>query len=162
VEAARQPSRRGVLLLLGAGALAPAAIAALGSAPRAGDATGLRFEVLAATRTALAGHARHGGSVAPFEATSWPDVVRVHLRVRNLAGTDLLVSPGQFRLRVDGLSVMPTAWQHGAAALRADGTRTGWIDYRAPAEVALLHLDFTAAGRVEPVSVPLALPGAVA
>jgi hypothetical protein len=156
-----RPSRRGVLVLLGAGALAPAAIAVLGAVPRGTEADGLRFDVLEVTLAALRGHTRHAGPVTPFEATSWPDVVRVRLRVRNVGGLPLLVSPGQFRLRVDGISVMPAAWRHGPSPLSAGDARTGWIDYRAPAGVGLLDLEFTPAGRVEPVTVPLLVPGAV-
>lgn len=157
-----RPSRRGVLLLLGVGAVAPVAIAALGAAADHADVDGLRFAVLAVGRQALPGHHHPSGPVSPFEAASWPDVVRVRLRVSNLGAQPLMVSPGQFRLRVQGLSVMPTGWLHGATALAAGDSRTGWIDYRAPAGPEVLALEFTPAGGVAPVSVPLAVPGAAA
>ncbi len=147
-------------MLLGAGALAPAAVTVLGAVPGATAADGLRFDVLEVTRAALAGHVHHAGPVTPFEATSWPDVVRVRLRVRNIGGLPLLVSPGQFRVRVEGLSVMPTAWRHGPAPLGPGDARTGWIDYRTPADAGLLDLEFTPAGGVGAVSVPLLVPGA--
>jgi hypothetical protein len=147
-----------MLVLLGAGALAPAAVTLAGAATRdrGGAIEGLRFDVLEVSRRALPGHTRHAGPVSRIEATSWPDVVRVGLRVANLATLALLVSPGQFRLRVaDDLSVMPTAWEHGPMPLAAGATRTGWIDYRAPQSDALLALEFTPAGHAEPVVVPL-------
>ncbi len=154
------PTRRGAIALLGAGALLPAALAAVRG--RAGSGTtsaapgaavdGLRFDVLGSARRALAGH---GGAPAHTLGESWPDVVRIQLRVLNVAASALLLSPGQFRLRVGDLTVMPTDWLHGPGPLPAGEARTGWIDFRAPASAGLLALDFTAAGRREPVTVPL-------
>ncbi len=155
------PTRRGALALLGAAALAPAALAVLRRGPAFGAppgspgavVDGLRFEVLGSARRALAGHP---GAAPHTPGGSWPDVVRVQLRVLNAAASALLLSPGQFRLRVAGdLTVMPTAWLHGPAALPAGEARTGWIDFRAPASAGMLALDFSAAGRGEPVTVPL-------
>lgn len=149
------PSRRSVLGLLGAGALAPAAAGLLSAGPPGTvvDGDGLRFTVLGAHRRVLAGH---GGPGRHTAEASWPDVVRVRLRLLNVAATALLVSPGQFRLRVgEQLTVMPTAWAHEPGPLGAGGRRVTWIDYRAPASTLLLGLEFTAAGRSRPVEVPL-------
>ncbi len=155
------PSRRSVLLLLGAGSVAPAALGLMivNAGQVGGELDGLRFEVLGTSRHLLAGHTAHpAGPVTPMQTMSWPDVVRVQMRVQNVATLPLLVSPGQFRLRTTaGLSVMPTAWQHGPAPLADGAARTGWIDYRAPAGDALLGLEFSPAGRREPVGVALAV-----
>jgi len=142
-----------VLALLGAGVFAPAVALTLGRARAADPALGgdLQFRVLGATRRVLAGHEAAHGHV---ERSSWPDVVRVHLEVLNPAASPVLVSPGQFRLRVDDVTVMPTAWQHAPGALDSGLHRGTWIDYRAPASAGLLHLEFTPAGAVTPVSVP--------
>ena len=157
-----QPSRRGVLALLGAAALTPVAVSLLRSGWGSSEADGLRIDVLGATRYPLAGHEVHTEATSLFETVSWPDLVRVDLRVRNVAGTPLLVSPGQFRLLVaGGLSVMPTAWRHGAAPLAAGSARRGWIEYRAPRDAGPVTLEFTAAGRPAPEHLPLlAVPGA--
>jgi hypothetical protein len=82
--------------------------------------------------------------------------------VHNVAGTPLLVSPGQFRLLVaGGLSVMPTAWRHGPAPLEAGSARRSWIEYRAPRDAGTVTLEFTAAGRPAPKKLPLVpVPGA--
>jgi hypothetical protein len=159
-QTAPDPSRRTAMILLGAGALTPVALAVLSRQPGGGaDAGGLRFDVLDVTRGALPGHVRHASTVVLAEAPSWPDVVRVQLRVRNLAALPLLLSPGQFRLRVDrGVTVMPTGWRHGPAPLGGGDARTGWIDFRAPAGGQLFDLEFTPAGQAEPVAVPLAVP----
>jgi hypothetical protein len=162
-QTAPDPSRRTALILLGAGALTPVALAVLSHQPGGADAGGLRFDVIDVSRAVLAGHLAHAGPVPLAEAPSWPDVVRVQLRVHNLAALPLLVSPGQFRLRVDrGVSVMPTGWLHGPGPLAGGDARTGWIDFRAPAGARLFDLEFTPAGQAEPVAVPLAVPGAVA
>jgi len=177
-ESTERPSRRSVLVLLGVvGVLAPAAVMVQSREPAGGEMDGLRFDVLEVGRHPVAGSAHHvgvgrqrvaghgrDGDLTPlFERTSWPDIVRVQLQVRNLSAMPLLVSPGQFRLRVQGdLSVMPTAWRHGAAALGAGETRSGWIDYRAPDADGLYQLEFSPAGHPEPVAVLLAVPSGVA
>lgn len=162
-EAEERPSRRGLLVMLGLGAVAPAAVAWQLRRPVGGELDGLRFDVLAVRRRPRAGHTQHGRATAAAEHASWPDVVRVQLQVRNLASVPLLVSPGQFRLRVHGdLSVMPTAWRHEVAALGAGETRSGWIDYRAPDVGGLYQLEFTGAGQPQPVAVTLAVPAGAA
>jgi hypothetical protein len=144
-------TRRGVLALLGAGALAPAVTMALARArPDPTLVEGLEFHVLGATRRVLP---RHDGVKHDPETSSWPDVVRVHLEVLNTATSAVLVSPGQFRLRVGDLTVMPTAWQHSAGPFEGRLRRATWIDYRAPESADLLHLEFTPAGASSPVSV---------
>jgi hypothetical protein len=156
----QEPSRRGVLALLGAAALTPVAVTLLDGRRTAG-AGGLHIDVLGGSRFALAGHEVHVPAPTLFESVSWPDVVRVDLRVRNVGGAPLLVSPGQFRLLVaGGLSVMPTAWRHGPGPLAAGAARRGWIEYRAPRDAGPVTLEFTPAGRPEPVRLPLlAVPG---
>ena len=152
------PSRRSVLALIGVGAAAPVAVTLIDVRPPPVVTDGVRFEVLDVTRRALA---RHDGAPVHTDGASWPDVVRVRLSVFNVAAAAVLLSPGQFRLRVaDHLTVMPTAWEHGPSGLAAARHLTTWIDYRAPAASGPLRLEFTAAGRSEPVSVRLlALPG---
>jgi len=145
-------TRRGVLALLGAGVMAPAVTMALARARPDPTLVGdLEFRLLGATRRVLA---RHDGGERHPETSSWPDVVRVHLEVLNTAASAVLVSPGQFRLRVGDLTVMPMAWQHAAGPFEDRLRRATWIDYRAPASADLLHLEFTPAGWSEPVSVP--------
>jgi hypothetical protein len=148
--------------------MTPVALALGSSGPNGGsEVDGLRFDVLEVGRHALGGHTGHTGHsgdsrAAPVDGMSWSDVVRVSLRVSNVAGWPLLVSPGQFRLRVAGLSVMPSAWQHGPAALMSGGTRTGWIDFRAPSRADVFDLEFTPAGRLQPVTAPLVVPAGAA
>jgi hypothetical protein len=151
-----RPSRRGVLALLGALALTPVAVTVRRSGAGPADGDGLRVDVLGASRYVLAGHEVHTPAPSLFEAVSWPDVVRVDLRVVNIAAVPLLVSPGQFRLLVsDGLSVMPTAWRHGPGPLGAGSSRRGWIEYRAPRTPGPVTLEYTAAGDPAPLRLPL-------
>jgi hypothetical protein len=150
------PSRRGVLALLGAVALTPVAVRVLRSGAEPVDGDGLRVEVLSASRYVLAGHEVHTPAASLVEGVSWPDVIRVELRVVNIAAVPLLVSPGQFRLLVsDSLSVMPTAWRHGPSALAAGATRRGWIEYRAPRTPGPVSLEYTPAGKPAPLQLPL-------
>lgn len=152
-ETAPLPSRRGVLALLGAGALAPVAVTLLRAGPGPVEADGLRFDVLGAERRTLSGHPGRGPHAAH---ASWPDVVRVRLQVLNLAAAAVLLSPGQFRLRVDdAVTVMPTGWRDKPAVLEGGGRRSTWIDYRAPVAAGLLALEFTPAGEPRAVAVPL-------
>lgn len=112
------PSRRGILVLLVAAAPTAVALRTWGPVGE-GEGGGLRFQVLDVGRHALGphtGHRRTLGGTSPLGETSWPDVVRTSLRVSNVAAWPLLVSPGQFRLRVAELSVMPSGWQHGPPA----------------------------------------------
>jgi hypothetical protein len=161
-EELSHPSRRGVLVLVAVGALSPVALfLAKPGADGSSEVDGLRFNVLEVGRHALGGHTRHTGA-SPIEQMSWPDVVRVSLRVSNVAGWPLLVSPGQFRLRVAGLSVMPSAWEHGPTALVPGGSRTGWVDFRAPSDADVFELQFTPAGRLDPMATPLVVPASLA
>lgn len=144
------------LLLLGIVAAVPVCFAFVRAAePARAVVSDVAVRVLAASRRPRPPGA---GAHSHTQAESWPDVVRVELEVQNTGATAVLLSPGQFRLRVpEALTVMPCAWLHGPAALEPGGVRRTWVEYRAPAGTEPLRLEFTAAGAALPV--PLLVGG---
>ena len=87
----------------------------------------------------------------------WPNTVLTEVEVHNGTRRPVLVSPGQFRLRVgkDGPTVSYYDAERPVAALAAGMTERLWISYLAPDRADDLYLEYTEAGARRPVSTPL-------
>ena len=81
-----EPSRRGVLALLGDRGARTGRVSLLRCGPGAVRGGRAAHRGAGASRYALAGHEDHVAATSLVETVSWPDVVRVDLRVRNVAG----------------------------------------------------------------------------
>jgi hypothetical protein len=103
----------------------------------------------------------HGDGQAPSGAlldSTWSDTVRADVEVHNGLDRAVLMSPGQFRLRVgrDGPTVSPYAVGSVAGPVAPGATVTTWVTYLAPAGATALSLEYTDTGR--PGVLRLALP----
>lgn len=105
-------------------------------------------------RERMAAH-EHAGAAA--HDRSWPDVVRVDVEVHNGRRRPVLMSPGQFRLRVgrDGPTVTPYAAGRVPGALGPRSTTRTWIDYLAPGDASDLWVEYAEAGAATLLAVPL-------
>jgi hypothetical protein len=164
-------SRRSAVLAacgsLVSGALAGAAWwgrdpAADRSRPGAGGAGALTVSVLGSRRGALrAGHALHSQHALPATAAAehleWSDTVVADVEVHNPTQSPLLVSPGQFRIRVggDGPTVTYYDSERAVGALAAGRTVRMWISYLVPPGSPPVSLEYAAAGATTVLSLPL-------
>lgn len=87
----------------------------------------------------------------------WPNTVLAEVEVHNGTKRPVLLSPGQFRLRVghDGPTVTYYDAERPVAALPAGMTERMWISYLAPSLAADLYLEYTEAGGGRVLSTPL-------
>jgi hypothetical protein len=153
-------SRRGFVAVLGGGAVASTAAV---STLVAGWPDGARVKsrgrgrwtrfgtvaVLGATRRELVSadageHAHHAAMTSASTHTTWSGRVEVEVEVHNGTDRPILVSPGQFRLRVGntGPTVSPyeAGWPVGPLAPAA--TVTSWVSYLAPDGDAELWVEY--------------------
>jgi hypothetical protein len=157
-------SRRHALVVLGGGA-ATAAVArlALFRGQSSSDVTRGRGQwtsfgsvaLLASSRLALespaaAGH-HHTVSSTPVPSAvhgAWTDAVRVEVEVHNGSRRAMALSPGQFRVRVDGSGPTVSLYRAdgGPGALEPGTTSTLQITYLAPPRGRPLSLEFADAG----------------
>jgi len=122
---------------------------------------------------AVLGAARHAGGAAHQAGTHdhaapagttlavhdpWRDTVEVDVEVHNGTDRPMLVSPGQFRLRVgaDGPTVTLYGADRAAGELPAGSTTRMRISYLAPPPGEALAVEFTEAGAVSGARVGLA------
>lgn len=169
-------SRRHVMAAVCGGALVAAAAAAQrgllrggpGAAPRLVPTRGLgtwtsfgTVAVVGAERgpRAPGEAAAHGPAHEPGQSP-WDEVVHVRLEVHNGLDRPVLVSPGQFRLRVGhaGPTVAPLAVGHAAGALAAGATVRTWVSYLAPASPVDTSLEYADTGLPRILRFPLAMP----
>ncbi len=108
---------------------------------------------------ALAGP--HHGRAAPADTANdhlapqhlaWSDYVHVDLAVENSSRRPVLLSPGQFRLRVgrSGPTVSLYDAGHRVVALAAGSTLTTWVGYLAPSDQSAFGIEYTEAGARAP------------
>jgi hypothetical protein len=129
----------------------------------AGRAAALTVSVLGSRRGSLrAGHASHSHHAPPStvaaEHLEWSDTVVTDVEVHNPTQRPLLVSPGQFRMRVggDGPTVSYYDSERAVGVLAAGRTVRMWISYLVPPGSPPLSLEYAAAGATGVLSVPLA------
>lgn len=110
-------------------------------------------------RTGAATGPHHGR--APSEPTDdhlapehlvWSDYVRVDIEVENASARSVLLSPGQFRLRVGDAGPTVSLYDAGrpVLAMAAGTTLTTWVGFLAPPEVSAFGVEYTEAGAVTP------------
>jgi hypothetical protein len=106
---------------------------------------------LALSPSAPASHRHHGSSTTPVPSAvhgAWTDAVLVEVEVHNGSRRAVELSPGQFRMRVDGdgptVSLYRADREPGAMAPRS--TTTLQISYLAPPPGRPLSLEFADAG----------------
>jgi hypothetical protein len=103
----------------------------------------------------------HHGRAAPADRANdhlapqhqpWSDYVRVDLAVENSTRRPVLLSPGQFRLRVgsSGPTVSLYDAGHRVVALAAGSTLTTWVGYLAPSDQSAFGIEYTEAGARAP------------
>jgi hypothetical protein len=158
-------SRRKILMAL-AGTAASAAVAGVlvnrGSAPAGvtrgrGQRTSFgSVALLAWSRQTLAPSApasrhRHAESTTPVPSAvhgAWTDAVEVDVEVHNGTRQPMGLSPGQFRVRVDGNGPTVSLYRadRGPGAVAAGSTTTMRISYLAPPRSRPLSLEFDDAG----------------
>jgi hypothetical protein len=158
-------SRRAVLVVVGgAAASAAAARVTMSRGPSSSPVTRGRGQqtsfgsvaLLASSRLALSpstgtSHQHHKGSTTPVPSAvhgAWTDAVMVEVEVHNGSQRAIELSPGQFRMRVDGdgptVSLYRADRVPGAMAPRS--TTTMRISYLAPPPDHPLSLEFADAG----------------
>lgn len=153
-------SRRGFVAVLGGGAVASGAAVSTWVAGwpedlrvrSRGRGRWTRFgtvAVLGATRRELVGadvgaHSHHAASTSVSADRTWSSRVEVEVEVHNGTDRPILVSPGQFRLRVGntGPTVSPydAGWPVGPLAPAA--TVASWVSYLAPDGDAELWVEY--------------------
>lgn len=106
---------------------------------------GSRREALPQATAVVHGHGVDGAVLPDW---TWSDMVRVDVEVHNGTDRELLMSPGQFRLRVgrDGPTVTPYDAELAPGPLAAGATATTWVSYLAPAEATELWVEYSEAG----------------
>ena len=97
------------------------------------------------------------GELAP-EHLFWTDRVRVEIEVENASRRPVLVSPGQFRLRVGqaGPTVSLYDAGHRAVALAPGTALATWVAFLAPPAPADFAVEYTEAGSADPHTFVLA------
>lgn len=117
--------------------------------------------VLGAHQHAAAAGAAHPHGHAGGRHEVWPNTVLTEVEVHNGTRRPVLVSPGQFRLRVgrSGPTVSYYDAERPVAALDAGMTERLWISYLAPDAPDELFLEYTEAGAAKAVSTPLRAGG---
>jgi hypothetical protein len=106
----------------------------------------------------------HGGertSGGPLPNLTWSTAVAVQIEMYNGTDRDVLLSPGQFRLRLGatGTTVAPYDVGSSTAVLAPATTLDTWITYLAPAEESDLLLEYQDTGLVDPLNFRLAVSG---
>ncbi len=101
-------------------------------------------------------------SGGPLVNRTWSTTVRVQVAVHNAADRAVLLSPGQFRLRVGaaGTTVAPYDVERPASLIPAGKTLDTWISYLAPAEESDFSLEYDDTGLSHPLDLRLSLPAA--
>lgn len=159
-------SRREFVTVLGGGAVvSTAAVGALaagwGNVARVttrGRGRWTRFgtvAVLGASRQHLSagnGHHQQAVSNVPAKHRTWSETVRVDVEVHNGSDQPILVSPGQFRLRLGagGMTVTPYDAGWSVGPLGASETVASWITYLAPPGGADLWIEYAEPGATAP------------
>jgi hypothetical protein len=168
-------TRRQVLTATGGGLAAIAVAGAVDSAlpgllrarlgmPGVGQATAFgRVTILRAHREHRTGAPTgpHHGRAAPADTANdhlapqhlpWSDYVRVDLAVENSTRRPVLLSPGQFRLRVGSSGPTVSLYDAGdrVVALAAGSTLTTWVGYLAPSDQSAFGIEYTEAGARAP------------
>lgn len=82
----------------------------------------------------------------------WSDYVRVDIEVENTSPRPVLLSPGQFRLRVNDTGPTVSLYDagHQVLALAAGTTLTTWVGFLAPPEEPGFGVEYTEAGAAMP------------
>lgn len=153
------------------------AFVALGGSTLSAIATGAWFRRGPAETPSAAGRGAAGaGAVAVLAARrgtvgaaggdhghhhGWAGTVVTDVEVHNPGRRPLLVSPGQFRLRIGstGPTVSFYDSERAVGVLSAGASVRMWISYLAPPEATKLSLEYAAAGATAPVALPLAVTG---
>jgi hypothetical protein len=100
----------------------------------------------------------HGGArvalpdhLAP-QHLPWSDHVRVDIQVENASRRPVLLSPGQFRLRIGGAGPTVSLYDagHQVLALAAGTALTTWVAFLAPPGVSEFGVEYTEAGAATP------------
>ncbi len=120
-----------------------------------------RVAVLGARREHRAGLAgSHHGSdasgsgsdrVAP-QHQPWAELVRADIEVENLSRRPVLLSPGQFRLRVGDTGPTVSLYEagHRVLALAGGTVLTTWVGFLAPPDESSFAIEYTEAGAATP------------
>lgn len=98
-------------------------------------------------------HAAHLGHTAESHST-WSDTVRVEVEVHNGTERPVLVSPGQFRLRVGSTGPTVSPYQAGwpVGPLSASSTLSSWVTYLAPPGAVDLLVEYVEPGAAAPAT----------
>ena len=169
-----QLTRRQVLTATGGGLAAVVIGGAVNSAlpgllrtplglPGVGQLTAFgRVAVLRARREHRTGAAAgpHHGRAAADPANEllapqhqvWSDYVSVDIAVENASARPVLLSPGQFRLRVGDTGPTVSLYDAGrqVLSLPAGATLTTWVGFLAPPEESAFGIEYTEAGAATP------------
>jgi hypothetical protein len=157
-------SRRSLLMtagFAGAGALAVGAVSAVpglgglvDGALRSGTGAATSFGSVALLRGERS--ARLASGAAPGNHT-WGEIVALQMVVRNETDGEVLVSPGQLRLRVGrrGRTVTPHHSSHGPTAVAAGQHERIWVAFLAPVAVTRLAAEFEDPWLEAPVAIGL-------
>lgn len=107
-----------------------------------------------ATLTASAVGAQHQNHSVhvPEEHRTWSDTVRVEMELHNGTERPILVSPGQFRLRVGSGGPTVTPYQAGwvVGPLSGSSTLSSWITYLAPPGASDMWVEYVEPGATAP------------
>jgi hypothetical protein len=103
-------------------------------------------------------HKNHDG-LSHENHDGWTDAVTTEVEVHNGSDRAVLVSAGQFRLRLGahGPTVSYYDAERAVGVLGAGRTARMWISYLAPGDVTDLSLEYTEAGSGRPLSTPLSV-----
>lgn len=120
--------------------------------------------VLSATREARhdsAAHLHDGAAAAggPLANRTWSSVIRVQVEVHNGSEHAVLLSPGQFRLRLGASSTTVSPYDFGrpTSAIAPGHTVQTWTSYLAPAEESDLRVEYEDTGLPRPLDFGLSL-----
>jgi len=88
----------------------------------------------------------------PKSHRTWSDTVRVDVEVHNGTERPILVSPGQFRLRVGSTGPTVTPYQSGwpVGPLSSSTTLSSWITYLAPPGAVDMWVEYVEPGATAP------------
>jgi hypothetical protein len=92
---------------------------------------------------------------------AWQDALVAEVEARNESGRRVLVSSGQFRLRVGerGPTVSYVDTEQPLLVLAPGAVRRWWISFRTPPGHDALFLEYTDAGADRPIRTALTTPG---
>ena len=82
----------------------------------------------------------------------WTDILRAEIEVENLSRRPVLLSPGQFRLRVGATGPTVSLYEagHRVLALAGGTVLTTWVGFLAPPEESSFTIEYTEAGAAKP------------